>query len=63
MGEMKWGDEQTHTLALHPVPVQVVSYNPGHKVLARAGAAMEGEGQWLIGFRVTDEALHSFQNH
>lgn len=63
MGEVEWGDEKTHTLALHSIPVHVVSYNPGHKVLAGARPAMKGEGQWLIGFRVTDEALHSFQNH
>lgn len=61
--EVERGDEQTDTLALHPVPVQVISNDPGHKVLACAGPAVEGERQGLVGLRVVDETLDGFQNH
>lgn len=61
--EMKWGDEQSDTLAFHPVPIQVVRDDPGHKVLASAGPAMEGQRQWLVGLWVLHEALYGFQDH
>lgn len=61
--EVERGDEEPDTLALHPVPVKVVGDDPGHKVLARARPAMEGECQWLVGLRVVDETLDGFQNH
>lgn len=61
--EVERGDEQTDTLALHPVPVQVISNDPGHKVLACAGPAVEGERQGLVGLGVVDETLDGFQNH
>lgn len=60
---MKRGNEQSDTLALHPVPIQVVRDDPGHKVLAGAGPAVEGERQRLVGLWVLDEALDGLQDH
>lgn len=61
--EVKWGDEQSDTLAFHPVTIQVVRNDPGHKVLASAGPAVEGECQRLVGLWVLDEALDGFQDY
>ncbi len=61
--EMERGDEQSDTLALHPVTIKVVGDDPGHKVLAGAGPAVEGERQRLVGLRVVDKTLDGFQNH
>lgn len=63
MWKVERGDEQTDTLALHPVTVQVIGDDPGHKVLAGAGPAMQGQGQRLVGLRVVDKTLDGFQNH
>lgn len=63
MGEVERGDEQTHTLALHPVPVQVISDEPSHKVLAGAGPAVEGQRERFVGFWVVDESLDGFENN
>lgn len=60
---MEGGDEQPHTLALHPITIEVVCHYSGHKVLSSAGPAMEGEGEGLIGVWVFYKALHGFQNH
>lgn len=61
--EVERGDEQTHALALHPVPVQVISDDPGHEVLASSGPAVEGERQRLVGLWVVDETLDRFEDH
>lgn len=61
--EVKWGDEQSDTLAFHPIAIQVVRNDPGHKVLASAGPSVEGERQRLVGLWVLDKALDSFQDH
>lgn len=61
--EVERGDEQTDTLTLYPVPIQVIGDDPGHKVLASAGPAVEGERQWLVRFWVVDKTLDGFQNH
>lgn len=61
--EVKWGNEQSDTLAFHPVAIKVVRNDPGHKVLASAGPAVEGERQRLVGLWVLDEALDGFQDH
>lgn len=57
------GDEQSDTLALHPVTIEVISNDPGHKVLPGAGPAVEGECQWLVGLWVVNKTLDGFQNH
>lgn len=36
MREVEWGNEQTHTLTLHSITIQVVCHQPGHKVFACA---------------------------
>lgn len=61
--EVERGNEQTDALALHPVTIQVICYDSGHKVLAGTGPAMEGECEWLVGFWVADKALDGFQHH
>lgn len=61
--EVERGYEQSDTLTLHPVTIQVIGDNPGHKVLAGAGPAVEGECQWLVGLWVVDKTLDGFQNH
>ena len=61
--EVEGGDKQSHTFALHPVAVQVISYYPGHKVLPCTGPTMEGEGQGLVRLWVVNEALDSLQDH
>lgn len=61
--EVERGDEQSDTLTLHPFTIQVICDDPGHKVLAGAGPAVEGEGQWLVGLWVVDKTLDGFQNH
>lgn len=61
--EVKWGDEQPDALAFHPVAIKVVRNDPGHKVLASAGPAVEGERQWLVGLWVLNKALDGFQDH
>jgi len=48
MGEVEERDEHPDTLALWPVLVQVTGQHPGHKVLACARPAMEGEDQSLL---------------
>lgn len=53
-------DEQTHTLALHPVTVQVIGNDSSHKVLACTRPAMEGEGEGLVGLGVVDKPLDGF---
>lgn len=63
MREVERGDEEPDALALHPVAVQVVRYHSGHKVLARARPAVEGQGQWLVGLWVVDKTLDGFQDH
>lgn len=63
MREVKRGNEQPDALAFHPVAIQVVRDDPGHKVLASAGPAVEGERQRLVGLWVLDEALDGFQDH
>lgn len=63
MWKVERGNEQAHTLALHPVPVQVVRHHPGHKVFSCARPAMEGESQGFVGFGVVDKALDGFQYH
>lgn len=63
MWEVERGDEQSDTLTLHPVTIQVICDDPGHKVLAGARPAVEGESQWLVGLGVVDETLDGFQNH
>lgn len=61
--EVERGDEEPDALALHAVTIQVVGDHPGHEVLARAGPAVEGEGQRLVGLGVVDKALDGFQDH
>lgn len=61
--EVERGDEQTHALALHPVPVQVIGDDPGHEVLASSRPAVEGERQRLVGLWVVDETLNGFEDH
>lgn len=61
--EVKRGDEQTDALALYPFPVQIISNDPGHKILASTGPAMEGERQRLVGLWVVDKTLDGFQDH
>lgn len=61
--EVERGDEQSDTLTLHPFAIQVICDDPGHKVLAGAGPAVEGEGQRLVGLWVVDKTLDGFQNH
>lgn len=63
MWKVKRGDEQSDTFAFHPVAIQVIGYDPSHKVLACAGPAVEGERQWLVGLGVVDETLDGFQDH
>lgn len=63
MREVKRGNEEPDTLALHPVTIQVVCNHSGHKVLARARPAVEGQGQWLVGLWVVDKTLDGFQDH
>lgn len=63
VGEVERGDEQTHALALHAVPVQVLSNDPGHEVLAGAGPAVEGEREGFVGFWVVDKSLDGFEDH
>lgn len=61
--EVKRGNEEPDTLALHPVAIQVVCDHSGHKVLARARPAVERQGQWLVGLWVVDKTLDGFQDH
>lgn len=63
MWEVEWRNEQTYTLTLHPVTIQVICNYSSHKVLAGAGPAVEGEGEWLVGLWVVNQTLDSFQNH
>lgn len=63
MWEVEWGNEQTDAFALYTIPVQVVRYYPGHKVLACPRPAVKGQSQWFVGLRVFDESLNRFQNH
>lgn len=63
MREVEGGDEQANALALYPLPVQVISYDPGHKVFAGARPAMEGEGERLVGLWVVNKALDGLQHH
>lgn len=61
--EVERSDKQTDALALHPIPVEVVSDDTGHIVLARSCPAMEGERQGLVGLWVVDKTLDCFKNH
>lgn len=61
--EVKGGYEQSDTLAFHPITIQVICDDPGHKVLASAGPAVEGQSQWLVGLWVVDKTLDGFQDH
>lgn len=63
MREVEWSNEQTYTLTLHPVTIQVISNDSGNKVLAGARPAMEGEGEGLVGLWVVNKTLDGFHNH
>lgn len=63
MWEVERGDEEPDTLTLHPVAIQVVCDHSGHKVLAGARPAVEGQGQRLVGLGVVDKTLDGFQDH
>lgn len=60
---MERGNEQTHAFTLYTVTVQVVRHDPGYEVLACSRPAVKGEGQWLIGLWIVNEALNRFQDH
>lgn len=63
MWKVEWGDEQTDTLTLYPIPIQVISDNPGDEVLSRAGPAVKGQCEWFVGLWVIDKTLDGLQNH
>lgn len=63
MREVERRDEQTDTLTLHPITIQVICDDPGHKVLASAWPAVEGESERLVGLWVVDKTMDGFQNH
>lgn len=63
MWEVERGDEQSDTLTFHPVTIQVICDDPGHKVLAGARPAVERQCQWLVGLWVVDKTLDGFQDH
>lgn len=61
--EVEQGDEQPDTLTLQPVPVQVAGHQPSHKVLPRAGPAVEGQDQRLLGPWALQEPLQCPDHH
>lgn len=58
VGEVEERNEHPDTFTLQPVPVQVSSHHAGHKVLACARPAMEGEDQSLLRLRALQEPSH-----
>lgn len=63
MWEVERGDEQSDTLAFHPITIEVICDDSGDKVLAGAGPAVERQSQWLVGLWVVDETLDGLQDH
>lgn len=58
VGKVEERDEHPDAFTLQPVPVQVSSHHAGHKVLACARPAVEGEDQSLLWLWALQEPSH-----